>query len=77
MGNGPRASIGMDTVTRLEEMQQIIHRLKEDNKRLTKQVQDAQEESWFNNLRDGKKFLQAEDVTVGAEMDSLTKEEVI
>lgn len=77
MGNGPRMSIGMDTVARLEEMQQLIHRLKEENKNLKKQVQDAQEESWFNNLRDGQKLLTDTDSTLDAEMDRLTKEEVI
>ncbi|VDM34986.1 unnamed protein product [Hydatigera taeniaeformis] len=77
VGNGPRGSISMDTVARLEEMQQIIHRLKEDNKNLTKQVRDAQEESWFNNLRDGQKLLYETDSTLEAEMDMLTKEEVV
>ncbi len=76
VGGGHRASVGVDTVARLEEMQQIIHRLKEDNKKLTKQVQDAQEESWFNNLRDGQKLLVASENSIGAEMDNLTKEEV-
>ncbi|KAH9281416.1 Rab11 family-interacting protein 4A [Echinococcus granulosus] len=77
VGNGPRVSIGMDTVTRLEEMQQIIHSLKEDNKRLTKKVQDAQEESWFKNLRNGQKLLFDKDSTLDTEMDNLTKEEVV
>ncbi|KAL5106456.1 Rab11 family-interacting protein 4A [Taenia crassiceps] len=77
VGNGPQMSIDMDTVERLEEMQHLIQRLKEDNKNLKKQVQDAEEESWFNNLRDGQKLLSDTDSTLDAEMDNLTKEEVV
>ena len=67
----------MDTVSRLEEMQQMIRGLKEDNNRLQKRVKDAEEESWFKNLNEGRKFLQDRDNTVASEMDNLTKEEVI
>ncbi|VDK37699.1 unnamed protein product [Taenia asiatica] len=77
VGNGPRMSLGMDTVARLEEMQRLILRLKEENTDLKKQVQDAQEESWFNNLRDGKQYLHDTESTLDAEMDKLTKEEVV
>uniref|UniRef100_A0A5K3EIR9 FIP-RBD domain-containing protein n=1 Tax=Mesocestoides corti TaxID=53468 RepID=A0A5K3EIR9_MESCO len=77
VGGGHRSSTSLDTVARLEEMQQLILRLKQDNKRLTKQVQDAQEESWFNNLRDGQKLLYATESSVSGELDKLTKEEVV
>lgn len=76
VGNGPRLSIGMDTVARLEEMQQLIHRLKEENKTLTKKLQDAQEESWFKNLKEGHNYLAESNQSVEQELDNLTKEDV-
>lgn len=75
-GKSPSRQVSADTVARLEEMQQIIHRLKEENKNLTQQVQDAMEESWFNNVRDGHKLLVATENSIGAEFDTMTKEEV-
>ncbi|VUZ43086.1 unnamed protein product [Hymenolepis diminuta] len=77
VGNGPRLSIGMDTVSRLEEMQQLIHRLKEENKTLTKKLQDAQEESWFKNLKEGHNYLAESNQSVEQELDNLTKEDVV
>ncbi|KAM3172633.1 hypothetical protein ACTXT7_014132 [Hymenolepis weldensis] len=77
VGNGPRLSIGMDTVARLEEMQQLIHRLKEENKTLTKKLQDAQEESWFKNLKEGHIYLAESDQSVEQELDNLSKKEVV
>ncbi|VDO04861.1 unnamed protein product [Rodentolepis nana] len=76
VGSGPRLSLGSDTVARLEEMQQLIYRLKEENKTLTKKLQDAQEESWFKNLKEGHNYLTETDQTVEQELDNLTKEEV-
>ncbi|KAM7539101.1 hypothetical protein Aperf_G00000047731 [Anoplocephala perfoliata] len=77
VGNGPRMTVGVDTVARLEEMQQLIQRLKEENKTLKQNLQDAQEESWFKNLREGHNYLFESDRTVEQELDNLTKEEVV
>ncbi|VDN09503.1 unnamed protein product [Dibothriocephalus latus] len=67
----------LDAVSRVAELQQIINRLKTENKDLTIKLQDAQEEMLAHSYQDVKTFLAKTDNSFGIEVDKLTKEEVV
>jgi len=69
-------NIGADAVARLDEMQNIIRRLKDENKKLMLQLKDAEEENWSRSLTIGKDLI-ADSSSLGIELDNLTKEEVV
>nr|VZI30851.1 unnamed protein product [Spirometra erinaceieuropaei] len=67
----------LDAVSRVAELQQIINRLKSENRDLTIKLQDAQEEMLARSYEDVKVFLAKTDNSFGVEVDKLTKEEVV
>uniref|UniRef100_A0A0X3NU06 Rab11 family-interacting protein 4A n=1 Tax=Schistocephalus solidus TaxID=70667 RepID=A0A0X3NU06_SCHSO len=67
----------LDAVSRVAELQQIINRLKTENRDLTIKLQDAQEEMLARSYEDVKVFLTKTDNAYGIEIDKMTKEEIV
>lgn len=65
-----------DRLASQKESQEILHRLRAENRSLRQQLEDAQEELVGKAVTEGRSLIKSSEESWAAEIDTMTKEEV-